>query len=399
MRVPVLVGLISYSLYLWHWPLYVLGNYFALNGLSVADRLGLIALSFLLAWGSYRYVEMPFRGKKGILSRNSVFKSGALAMGLAAACGAGIFISQGCLWRYDASVRTLAAGAFDIDESLVGCFDPPLERIRAGELCRIGKSKTPPTFLLWGDSHAESLAPAVSEAAEQRGVAGLVVSKPACAPLIGVDRSDTDECSKFNGAVAELLRRRSEITEVILAARWARAALGTPYGHETGHVAWLQDDSSKTESLDENRAVFERGLERTLAFLSHVDRKIILIGPVPEVGWPVPETSAKLVLLHSPLDIRPEVSDFKERQQYILSVIDTLGRKYVLTVLSPSDVLCGPERCNVESQGKPYYVDLHHLGVFGAEQLIPLLEKAFPEQEQSHGSIRIETSSEGKLKG
>jgi hypothetical protein len=186
-------------------------------------------------------------------------------------------------------------------------------------------------------------------------------------------------CRKFNEAVAEFLRKRPDINEVMLAARWSRTALGTPYGHENGHIAWLSDASSTTESFDEDRAVFARGLDRTFTVLSHEHRKIVAIGPVPEVGWSVPETSAKLLLLHSTFDIRPEVSKFKNRQQYVLSVIEALRRKYPMTVLSPSDILCGPTRCDIQGQGRSYYVDVHHLGVFGAEQLVPLLEQAFPE--------------------
>ena len=380
MRIPVLIGLISYSLYLWHWPLYVLGTYFAINGLSLSERLGLIPLSFLLAWVSYRYVEMPFRGKKGILSRVTLFRTSLLAMGLAAACGAGISINGGCLWRYGAPVRTLAAGAFDIDRSLTGCFDLPVEKIAAGSLCRIGDPHAPISFLFWGDSHAQFLAPAVSDAASRKGVSGLVVSQPGCPPLIGVERSDNGDCREFNETVAELLRKRPDLDEVILAARWSRTALGTPYAREEPReIAWLRDDNSTTDSFDENRVVFRRGLERTLSFLFHEHKKIVVIGPVPEVGWPVPETLAKLRLLHSSFDMRPEVTQFKYRQQYVLSVIEALRRKYSVTVLSPSEILCGPTHCDVQGNGRSYYMDVQHLSVFGGEQLVPLLEQAFPE--------------------
>jgi peptidoglycan/LPS O-acetylase OafA/YrhL len=380
MRIPVFIGLISYSLYLWHWPLYVLASYFAINGLSILERIALVPLSFMLAWGSYRYVEMPFRGKKGILSRQNLFKASLLAMASTAACGGAILLSGGCLWRYDAPVRTLAAGAFDIEPSLAGCFDLSVEKIAAGRLCRLGDQHATTSFLLWGDSQAQFLAPAVSDAASRKGVSGLVVSRPGCPPLIGVERSDNGDCREFSEAVAGFLRRRFDINEVILAARWSRTALGTPYARdEPREIAFLTDDNSKTESFDENRAVFARGLQRTVNFLFHGNRKIVAIGPVPEVGWPVPETSAKLLLLHSSFDIRPEVIQFKHRQQYVLSVIEGLRRTYPMTALFPSEILCGATHCDVQRNGRPYYVDVQHLSVFGGQQLVPLLEEAFPE--------------------
>ena len=380
MRIPVLIGLASYSLYLWHWPLYVFATYFRIDGISPHERIALMFLSGLLAWGSYRYIETPFRGKEGILSRNALLGASFLAMGSTAACGIAIVVSRGCLWRYNAPVQTLAAGAFDVEPSLKGCFGRPLEEIRGGVLCRIGYPEAPIRFLLWGDSHAEFLTPSVSDAASQRRIAGVVASETHCAPLLDVDQSDKEECREFNAAVAEFLSRRPDINEVILAARWARTALGTSYSRtEPSQIVWLRDGKSTIESFDENKAVFSRGLERTVRFLFRHNKRIVAIGPVPEVRWTVPETSAKLLLMHSSFDIRPEVTTFKDRQQFVLAVMEALRRRYDMTLLFPSDVLCGSFRCEVQANGKALYVDAQHLSVFGGEQLVPLLERAFPE--------------------
>ncbi|MBV8808304.1 MAG: acyltransferase, partial [Acidobacteriaceae bacterium] len=292
-RIPVLIGLVSYSLYLWHWPLYVFGNYLTITGIGTLEKLALIFVSFLLAYISYRYVETRFRGKGAILSRNALFSSGLIAMGVAVTCGTMLSLNRGCLWRYHGPVRALAAGSFDVDRSLKGCFSLPLDQVAVGALCRIGYSHAPITFLLWGDSHAQFLAPAVSEAASRKGVAGLVVTETHCAPLIGVRQSDKGDCRRFNDAVVAFLQKKSNINEVILAARWARTALGTPYAYdEPRQIVWISDNRSTLESYNENRAVFSRGLERTVSFLAHGHRKIVAIASVPEVRWTVPETSA-----------------------------------------------------------------------------------------------------------
>lgn len=376
LRIPVLVGLLSYSLYLWHWPLYVLGNYYAIDGLTGMEKAGLIVLAFLLAWGSYRYIERPFRGKVGILSRNVLFESALVAMVLLVLAGAAIAAGKGSPGRYDNPTQGPLSNVFDRDQWRDRCFNPQFDRIATGALCRIGDARAPVSFLLWGDSHADAIAPAVSSAASAKGAAGLFVAQAACPPLLGVERSDSGnmDCRKFNDAVANFLRKRPDISRVILAARWSRTALGTPYGREEGTPAWLSDGNSKEQSVEENKAVFGRGLERTLGFLKQQNKRIVIVGPVPEVGWNVPDTLAKLNILHRSLDIRPTIGEFEGRQHYFRQTIEALCKKYIVTLLWPSSVLCGPTHCEVQKNGKAYYADAHHLSVFGAEQLAPLFK-------------------------
>lgn len=383
LQIPVLVGLLSYSLYLWHWPLYVMANYYAIDGLTGMEKAGLIMLSFLLAWGSYRYVERPFRGKRGILTPKALFGTALTAMVLFVLAGAAIAADDGFSPRHDPRVQGLLSSSDK--QWRERCFNPRIDRITAGALCRIGNANAPISFLLWGDSHANSLVPAISDAASATGVAGLVVAQPACPPLIGVARSDVGyaDCRAFNDAVVGLLRTRPDINLVVLAARWSRTAMGTPYGREEGPVAWLSDDNSTVQSFEENKAVFRRGLERTLRFLKQGNRKIVVVGPVPEVGWNVPDTLAKLHVLHSAKDIRPTVAEFESRQHYFRQTIEELSKKYALTLLWPSSVLCGPVRCDVQKNGNSYYLDEHHLSGFGAEQLTPLFKTAFANVQKS----------------
>jgi len=389
LRIPVLVGLVSYSLYLWHWPLYVLGNYYAIDGLTSIEKAGLIVLSFLLAWGSYRYVERPFRGKFGILTRKVLFEVALIATALFVFAGATLAAGTGLPSRQDAPVQALLANPFDRNQWRQRCFNPGPDRINAGALCRIGDAHAPVSFLLWGDSHADALSPAVSSAASALSAAGLFVAQAACPPLIGVERSDSGnmDCRTFNDAVANLLRRRSDIRLVILAARWSRTALATPYGHEEGNLAWLSDGSSATQSFEENKSVFRRGLDRTLGLLKQQNKEIVVVGPVPEVGWNVPDTLAKLGILHSTFDIRPKIAQFESRQAYFRQTIESLRKKYALTSVWPSSILCGRTNCEVQRGGNPYYGDAHHLSVFGAEQLTPLFKPLF-----AHGR-RAATSS------
>lgn len=402
LRVPVLVGLLSYSLYLWHWPIYVLGNYYAIDGLTGMQKTALIVLSFLLAWGSYRYIERPFRGKTGIFKRKVLFQSALVAMVLFVSAGAAISAGTGSPGHSDKRTQGLLSNAFNRDQWRDRCFNPQVDRINTGALCRLGDEHAPVSFLLWGDSHADSMAPAVSGAASAMGVAGLFVAVAACPPLMGVERSDSGimDCRASNDAVANFLRKRPDISLVILAARWSRTAMGTPYGREEGNTAWLGDGNSKVQSFEENKAAFRRGLERTLGFLKQQSRRTVVVGPVPEVGWNVPDTLAKLSILHRSLDIRPTIAEFETRQHYFRQTLQDLRKKYVVTLLWPSSVLCGQTHCEVQKDGKPYYVDAHHLNVFGAEQLTPLFKTVFlPVQKPVNDSGLASGGAEPRVRG
>ena len=87
----VFVGLISYSLYLWHWPLLVFARYWTITPLTVWQSSAIVIASFILAALSWRYIEQPFRRKRSAIPRRILVASAATAMGLAVAFGATTF--------------------------------------------------------------------------------------------------------------------------------------------------------------------------------------------------------------------------------------------------------------------------------------------------------------------
>lgn len=95
-RQLVLLGLISYSLYLWHWPLIVLSKYYLIRPLEAADKLLIIAASVALAVLTWRFVEQPFRGRHGIWKRQRLFWASAGALAMLCALGAVGIASGGC---------------------------------------------------------------------------------------------------------------------------------------------------------------------------------------------------------------------------------------------------------------------------------------------------------------
>lgn len=256
------------------------------------------------------------------------------------------------------------------------CFNPSIAAVQADDLCHIGATSATPTFLLWGDSHADSIASAVAAAAKAHGRAGLFAARAACQPLLDVQRIGKDAtCVKFNRAVAALAAGDERIDTVVLAARWVIAARGTRYKSESGGRVEIRDP--EFTSGESNEAVFRRGLARTLQALANAHKRIVVIGPLPEIGWRVPAALAKAQNLGIPLDIGPTVAEFRARQQPVLQAFAALAAKVRFEVIWPQQVLCNTDRCPAIADGKPLYRDEEHISAYGADRLIPLLSPIF----------------------
>jgi peptidoglycan/LPS O-acetylase OafA/YrhL len=365
LRPVVFVGLISYSLYLWHWPLIVFSRYFLVRDLSSLEMATVVTLSVTLAALSWRFIEAPFRGKGGILSRPQLFGASAVTMLAFVTVGLLGYIRHGFPSRFSPEVVQLAAPA---DEPIPfhnqQCFGIAPARVARGELCRLG-SGPEPSFLLWGDSHALALAPAVEQIARSAGRSGLLAASAACPPLIGVERFDQEtarSCRQVNAAVTELLERRPEIRTVVLAGRWALNAEGTRYGTEGGAAAALSP-----EGIGDNHQVFRAGLERTLRFLSDQGKEVVFLTQVPEVGWAVPSVLARSRIFDRRVSVTgPSKEEYQRRQSSVVHALDDLAGRFRFRVVDCAAPFCVGPTCQVVKDGRPLYRDEHHPSVFGS---------------------------------
>lgn len=379
-RAVVYVGLISYSLYLWHWPILVFARGWLVRPFTPLEATGLIVASFVFAHLSWRIVESPFRASRQRFTRSQVFAFGAGATVLMLAVGTIINVRDGLPARAPPEVATAAAGALDADVAFrrrCSNFDP--EEVSKDILCRIGATDTNPTFILWGDSHAYAMASVVSDVARDSGKSGLFAGSGGCAPLLGVSRTARRAfpCEAFNSRVVDLIRREESLTTVILVSRWTLTADGRRYLNESGADTFVRDTQSQEVGLSENAAVFRRGLERTLAALNEAGKRIVVVGPVPEIGFDVPTTLARNLWFKRGFEIEPGREAFFARQRFVLDTLQDLQRQAAFVLLQPYQLLCDTARCRIGSNDRPLYVDDNHLSITGAASLRPLFEPVF----------------------
>ncbi|GBF28154.1 O-acetyltransferase OatA [bacterium MnTg02] len=369
LRPVVFVGLISYSLYLWHWPVLVfLRHYFGVKHLELSIAIIAICASFLAALLSWRYIERPFR-QKGLLSRRQIFSAvgyGAAVMALI--CGA-VWMSRGVPMRFNATIVALDQGQKDINPRRRECTD----RLPDEGLCKLGtEGDKPPTFLLWGDSHAIALMPAVAVAGRHARRSGVVAAAYACPPLLGIQHIHTDgrRCRNYNdGIIAMLKQDRMKITTVILAARWALWATGLPAPQEGGPNVVIKDDQSAIAAISDNIDVFSRGLKRTVEALNQLGLSVVILGNVPEIGWNVPTTLARAADLGRPAPSPPTLNQVLRRSAGADRVITKLVKTLDLRFVPISAILC-QSTCKIVDQGHPIYSDDDHLSFYGASKLL-----------------------------
>lgn len=220
----VFIGLISYSLYLWHWPLFAFSSYWALEPLSSGYRLWLVVAGFLLAVLSWRFVETPFRTRRLGASRHAIF--GWAGGGLLASAVFSLILIRGGGFPERFSGTVLAYGSSKDQGEVARQVE--LVDVLEDRLPRLGAlAPAPVTVLVWGDSHAGSILAAADRMARDHSESLVAAWHSGTPPVLeyapASDRkgwSLGEGCPAFNQAILERLSR-DKIRDVLLVARWS----------------------------------------------------------------------------------------------------------------------------------------------------------------------------------
>jgi peptidoglycan/LPS O-acetylase OafA/YrhL len=218
----VFIGRVSYSWYLWHWPLLAYLRVATANSLSLPAALLAVTLAFILAVLSWRFIEQPFRHST-MSPAPLLLRYAAASVALLAVCAA-LYVAHGLPQRLP-HLATMEAPA-DIlfaDPCLDGANDEP--NLSPG--CYPSPASTLPSIALWGDSHALALAPAMRVLANARGYGFAELVRSSCTPLIGATHllprvpNFAARCERFNRATFIRIQSDPRIRIVVLTASWS----------------------------------------------------------------------------------------------------------------------------------------------------------------------------------
>lgn len=344
----VLVGSLSYSLYLWHWPVLVFGRYLVLRPLTAPEAIAAVALALLLAWASWRYVEKP--ALRWRLPHRPVLAGGAAAMAAMAGIAAAVVLGQGLPQRLDPIGRTLIAAAGDSSRFRAACHSGEHGVIPYRRLCAFGDPRAVPSVALWGDSFGAELVVAMGErlAAGQRSV--LQVTASGCPPALGYTPRLRPGCAAYNRARLAELVADPRIREIVLVVNYLGFMADTPA---------------------QQRALLD-GIERTALALRARGKAIGLVYSIPRMPFVAPTALAMERLRGGdPAGFGQDRADFDRNDVLVSARLDTIARETGALKIIPARRLCDARLCPAWRPGAGVlYFDHAHLSIAGARYLV-----------------------------
>lgn len=372
----VWVGLISYSLYLWHWPIIVFVRYWIAGDLSHAHIVFVLVLTFVLSVLSYRYVEQPFRSKNN-MGRRTIFSAtlaGAIALG-----GIGVFFiaDNGLVKRVPPQAFIYASGREDRGRYEVSCHgELHTSQLTLDGPCHIGAKGVKPNFVLWGDSFAAAAANGLDEYLAQSGRSGILVNASLCLPILGVGSSwdqSSDSCRDVQHNILSVLDELKPDT-VILHANWQMMEFLKKY-------RWMEIEKKKMPY-----DTFASAFAATIDELRKRNIHIVIITAVPSFPDDVPNILARQTWLGRTPQLYVSIETTRKHNRVAYRIFEAYRKAPDFTFLDPSNILCDGGRCRAELNGRSLYYDNWHLSAWGVEYIKPIFAPLLEDRKQANVS-------------
>ncbi len=323
------IGLISYSLYLVHWPIAVFWRYLTLEAPNTIAATSILALSIAIAAFSWRFVERPFR-KRGGASNLQVIGVGLAALALIGVIGAVGWATNGWPQRFPAQQAQPQSAAEAANQWRNGeCFfEGDLDFSNwSAESCVINAGGETPV-LLWGDSFAAHYVPGIIATAAGGPTRIYQYTAAGCPPALSYYSYARPNCRAFNENALRLIDELG-IKRVIISARWVDLRL---------------------RGLDHLRS--------TLDALATRDVEVYVVGQSPMFITDVAVIAARRPNDESwPMSIDPNINSE-------LRVIVGDDAHFI----DPLDSLCSEGRCPFRADGRFRYYDYGHFSASGSAE-------------------------------
>lgn len=364
-RPMVAIGLISYPLYLWHWPLLSFLQIMESGTEPAWLRLLAVGLSVLLATLTYALVEKPIR-----LQRRIAWLWLLCTLLLLGSAGVWIDALHGLreargqrspmfadLERLDLFRASLPRCAYPNTQSLDWCFTA---------------HPGPASVALFGDSHADALLPGFYQ---KDRLNWLLIGQSACPPLSGVELlhdGRSMRCKTRNRQAIQALASDPAIRVVVLANVGSFYIGHSKAAQHTGEHAptrYQLDDGSG----DSKEIVYQRGLEATIDQLERAGKQVVMVMDVPQFGFQPIRCVNRPFTIFAPRAMQPcatpQAPLLQNGQPYRALLARVQKNHPALRLYDPYHALCDGDACFMGRGDTLYYRDTHHLSQRGAAQV------------------------------
>jgi peptidoglycan/LPS O-acetylase OafA/YrhL len=385
-RPLVVVGLMSYSIYLWHQPLFAFARLVSVNALTQPQLLGLTAMTAIAGALSYRFVERPFRDRSRFGNRSIwVLTLGGLVV--LAGASAIIVGQQGFPTRFPAVLN----GANPKPTwTMLTQNGEPCHRNDSAAGCHFEFGGNGPHWVLIGDSHAGVLATGLYDRAKTFASSFDAMIWGGCPVIFDVDYLGTPPEDSM-GCYAANQERRAQLralppSVVVYSARMGAWLEGTRFDNGEGGVepGYMDLLTPTTPFSGDRTKALQAKVTATIKEILSMGHQVVLVYPVPEVGWNVPQTVRKLV---PTLDANAWIADtglttsrerYFERNHLAFEAYDAVGEDPRLVRIYPDQIFCDAStgRCHTHDEASFFYSDDDHLSAPGADQVIAKIMQA-----------------------
>ena len=350
------IGDWSYSIYLWHWPIWVFAlSWLSLRGYGVdaTQKILMILASLALGVISYRFVEQPVRLRRDFWTPRRLWASSGAALALSLGFVALAFLNRGFPNRlpgYMLPAELARSTSTPRDE----CFRDSNSNKKATETyCSFGSAEAAgkPSAILWGDSYANQYLDPISAAALARGIHGLIATQNGCRAFLdnpAGNSGDQPSCRTFNRSTLDFALGRTEPSIVVLASNWA--------------------DGREASAL----------VEKLLA----AGKTVILIMPLLHFGFDLPQR-----WIENQVRAGKAIDEWKVKADPILTmsalreammqIVQKHRDNPRLVTVDPSSVICEQGDCYLVRNGQANFRDTAHISNLNAMQYRGVFDTAF----------------------
>lgn len=357
-----LLGAISYSLYLVHWPIFVFINLLMKqDDINDGIRITGLATSVVIAICLYKFIETPFRTKT---PRRFIRWRAALPVSvLSVILTVSVFVRNDDLLSLVMPSRYVEVIRLEKEYNQL-CGDTET-------FCLLGAKSKTPTIFLWGDSHAGHLEYGLDKLLRKRNVSAISISNNGCPPLVDMrvnhKKLGYRSCPQNNNSAFGYLSNHQDITTVIIAARW------THYNQNQFAFEKHNNDGSVSR-LESEWLIETEEFEQTINSISELDKKVIVVTQAPQFKDREKARDCRMEYLkgyHKPRNCRINEED-KILEQFKLDEMlkDKISVNDSVIIADAKKVFCEGLNCRAFDDDAIYYYDRDHLNSIGSYKIV-----------------------------
>jgi peptidoglycan/LPS O-acetylase OafA/YrhL len=343
----VYIGLISYSLYLWHWPIIVIKNWIEPNASILINAIA-ISLCFILSFLSYQYIEKPFRNKN-LISNKLLIKTASVSFFLLIIMTLSLkYYGNNSIVDNDGKIELAYSTASEAEPNREACTNKSRNTNKFHYCEWKSDNRQAKNIFVWGDSHGSALMPAFKLFESKYNI--RFTHNTGCPPIPNIDRiGNIHKCSKINKMVLEHIKNEKYDMVIFVAAF-------------NNYINWnlLRSRSINNADKHENSAdILAVNFSILLSYLEQHKQEFVIVSQPPRFEKDVPRNFLRtktLRVTENPLAIT--IEEYRAQSE---SFYDAINKKWHKRIFSLDLLYCPNNICISQIGDELLYKDAHHV--------------------------------------